>query len=1115
MRNFRPALVLVLASCLASAQDGGWPTYMHDAQRSGVTDEELALPLFEAWSQKPCGTPRPAWPAPATGSFWQGLDALQPRVTFDRAFAPVAVGDAVWLGSSSEDGIACLEAATGERRWFFRAQAPVRFAPTIAGDRLVFASDDGFVYGLDRHDGTLLWERRLAPAPTMIPGNGRLVSAWPVRTGPAVEDGIAYATAGLFPAQGTWGFALDVADGTVRWKATLPGDLSPQGYLLLSPTRLFVPNGRAMPFSFARADGAERARYGGPGGAWALVVDDALVTGPSDGGALAMLGAESRETLASFAGRRMVARGDVAYLQTDTQLSAVNRRALVEAPREREGLRESQAELTHALETTTDEAGRRDLARQLTKLADRLAAIEQELRDAILWTTATRHPHSLVLAGSTLFAGGNDEVGAYSAVTGALLWTGAVRGRALELAVAEGRLVVSTDAGDLHAFGAKELVEDRPENRVAVVLDNGGGPRRGLTDYSITRRIFEHCRRLRWFDTGNWPGSSLVPDERSTARGGYAVVLDGVDGSLAGDLSRSQLETVVVARSRAEADRLRASMKWIGDHRRSEAVRVLVWDGETLPFPVGFANLVVSERSIMEGTPSPYAAEMVRIAAPDGGTVVFRSLPEGDVIAELAERFPGELRFAGPLPEEAAWVDETAPPRRPLHVAIRGPRPGAGRWSHAYADAANTSCSGDRLVGGELALQWFGGPGPSAMVDRHLRTTPPLAADGILFVPGRDRVLALDANNGAHLWGKDVPGFTRTGAPYDGGHWAVGEGVLFVAANDACFLFDATTGEMIRAYAAAGGEEEITHWGWLALVQDTLLGSAQKHTAARRDQSRPEVVDQYAEGRAHVVSERVFAIDFARDGFAWIHDAGVVLNTSLTATPERVFLLRTTNAVAVADEDGRVELAAFLGGTCELVALDRKTGAVQWSIPFPEDRFRHSIYFACDRGVLTAVGSFNEGGRNVYALLAFDAATGALLWTAQHDNNRAGAGGDHGEQVHHPVLANGMVIAEPRAYDLRTGAPADPLRTGSPFFLPSRGGCGTIAGSENGLFYRDANPTCLPLLPGGERRPLTKVSRPGCWISILPAGGLVLLPEASAGCVCAFPLQTSLALRPR
>ena len=39
--------------------------------------------------------------------------------------------------------------------------------------------------------------------------------------------------------------------------------------------------------------------------------------------------------------------------------------------------------------------------------------------------------------------------------------------------------------------------------------------------------------------------------------------------------------------------------------------------------------------------------------------------------------------------------------------------------------------------------------------------------------------------------------------------------------------------------------------------------------------------------------------------------------------------------------------------------------------------------------------------------------------------------------------------------------------------------------------------------------------RPGCWINIVPAAGLILIPEASASCVCNYPLQTSMAFLPK
>ena len=43
----------------------------------------------------------------------------------------------------------------------------------------------------------------------------------------------------------------------------------------------------------------------------------------------------------------------------------------------------------------------------------------------------------------------------------------------------------------------------------------------------------------------------------------------------------------------------------------------------------------------------------------------------------------------------------------------------------------------------------------------------------------------------------------------------------------------------------------------------------------------------------------------------------------------------------------------------------------------------------------------------------------------------------------------------------------------------------------------------------------SSISRPSCWLSNLPARGLLLKPEASTGCGCTFAMQTSIVLAPR
>ena len=145
-----------------------------------------------------------------------------------------------------------------------------------------------------------------------------------------------------------------------------------------------------------------------------------------------------------------------------------------------------------------------------------------------------------------------------------------------------------------------------------------------------------------------------------------------------------------------------------------------------------------------------------------------------------------------------------------------------------------------------------------------------------------------------------------------------------------------------------------------------------------------------------------------------------------------------------------------------------------------------------------------------------DTKTGRELWAASHYKGLPGAF-THGEQVHHPVILGDRLIAEPAIYELATGKRLGPLDKPADWNLKRPGhSCGTLTGAGDCLFFRAANPTVLDLGKSATGRfQALAPTRPGCWINILPAQGLVLIPEASSGCVCHFSLQTSMAFRPR
>lgn len=456
-------LLVILATCGLnefSLRAAEWPTYRHDASRSGTTSESLALPLREAWSRRSPYRPQPAWDEPATWDGWNKVYNLKNRQTFDKAWHVVAADDAAYYGSSVDDKIYCVDAATGATRWAFYTEGPVRMAPTLMAGRLYVGSDDGHVYCLSAADGQLVWKRRLGPTDRRLPGNGRMISVWPVRTGTVVMDDTVYCSAGVFPHETVFVAALDAATGEVRWQTEM-NDYPAQGYLLASATRLYVTTGRDQPLVFDRQSGERLYQVrSGVGGTYALLTGDTLFYGPGKTGQVTGFDAERKDQVAAFDGNHMIVSGRMSYLHTDTELSALDRPRYLELSAERIRLAGRRGEVADQLKKAApEEAG--PLKDELAELRTQYSTVAKQLRESILWNVKCDLPHCLILAGNHLWAGGNDEVAAYDVQTGEELWRHAVEGRVYGLAVSEGRLYVSTDDGVVHCFAAARQTASR------------------------------------------------------------------------------------------------------------------------------------------------------------------------------------------------------------------------------------------------------------------------------------------------------------------------------------------------------------------------------------------------------------------------------------------------------------------------------------------------------------------------------------------------------------------------------------------------------------------------------------------------------------------------------
>ena len=66
----------------------------------------------------------------------------------------------MYVASSRDDSVTALDIGSGETRWQFFAEGPIRFAPVAWQDRVAFGSDDGCVYCLDADTGKTEWKFR-------------------------------------------------------------------------------------------------------------------------------------------------------------------------------------------------------------------------------------------------------------------------------------------------------------------------------------------------------------------------------------------------------------------------------------------------------------------------------------------------------------------------------------------------------------------------------------------------------------------------------------------------------------------------------------------------------------------------------------------------------------------------------------------------------------------------------------------------------------------------------------------------------------------------------------------------------------------------------------------
>ena len=329
--------------------------------------------------------------------------------------------------------------------------------------------------------------------------------------------------------------------------------VSAQGYLVATADRLLVPTGRAVPAGFARGTGEflyYHLQANGHVGGTQTVASGAVFY---NGGVTFNVATGALET--------KLAAGPVAALPQGIAHGS---------PREVRVLR-------LVAKTVPDRKGAPTTSRE----------------HEVAWSVAGVNGSAEVIgSGDAIIAGGGTTVTVIDGKTHQAVWTAEVDGLPRGLAVANGRLFVSTETGAIYCFG--------------------GAPRAAPVEIAPPREEPRVAERF-----------AKAADEiltRTGVKDGFCLDLDGGDGELAIALAqRSNLQIYLLHPDPENVAALRKKLSALGLY----GVRITVHEGDADHVRYGkyFADLIVSSRSLETGPLDVSAERPPAQLRPSGGQV--------------------------------------------------------------------------------------------------------------------------------------------------------------------------------------------------------------------------------------------------------------------------------------------------------------------------------------------------------------------------------------------------------------------------------------------------------------------------------------------------------------
>jgi outer membrane protein assembly factor BamB len=608
LRSIVAVAAFTMVSCLTADVRADWPMWRGDASRSGSVDEQLPAELTLRWSRQ-LPVLEPAWPE-------------DPRLQFDAHYEPVVMNGTMYVASSQTDSLTAIDTNTGEERWKFYADGPIRLAPIAAKGNVYFGSDDGCFYCLKADEGTLRWKIEAAPSERRALGNRRLVSVWPIRGGAVLADEKIYFTAGVWPFEGTLLYTVNLSSATgnavPRYTVTPLDDFAPQGHLAAGNGKLIIPGGRANVHGRDLATGkAVKVSYSSKG-----TTDHHVIAAEQwmfHGGKI--VNTTTGKTLPFTVNRPVIADGKIFFAANRKSYAYDLKNTTTVEKKDRKG-KTIKIEMPTLLWSVTKQAA----SRVHLKAGNRVYA----------------HDKNKVFAIDIPAKGGEARVS----------FTATVDGTPVSMLASGGKLFVVTKEGSIHCFAAGKT----PSVKHELAASNVGTSNKAWTD------------RVK-----NMLAASKAND-------GYCLALGLGTGSLVEELLRqSKFNVIVIDPNARKVDAFRRRLDAKGLY--GSRIVAIVGNPATMPLPPYLANLVVSEDLAVAGAFDGAAklGNVFHVLRPYGGVACFETT--GDQHASIAKTLASRalpkavlarsgqvttLTREGALPGSADWTHEFGDPSNSL-----------------------------------------------------------------------------------------------------------------------------------------------------------------------------------------------------------------------------------------------------------------------------------------------------------------------------------------------------------------------------------------------------------------------------------------------------------------